>query len=177
MSALGGGLSGAAGELRNVYPTFLVPHSLNSGMVSNGTPSSYPHGTLFIIIKHPLLIKPPQPLRTVMNYQYRYGTTTIQAIHTLYADGGWTRYYQGLTAALVQGPVSRFGDTAANAGILALLQSNTYMKKLPALIQTVFASLAAAAFRMILTPVDTVKTTLQTQGSSGMAILRARVRC
>ena len=146
-------------------------------MVSNGTPSSYPYGTLFIIITYLFLIKTLQPLRTVMNYQYRYGTTTIQAIHTLYADGGWTRYYQGLTAALVQGPVSRFGDTAANAGILALLQSNTYMKKLPALIQTVFASLAAAAFRMILTPVDTVKTTLQTQGSSGMTILRARVSC
>ena len=26
MSALGGGLSGAAGELKNVYHTFLVPH-------------------------------------------------------------------------------------------------------------------------------------------------------
>ena len=56
-----------------------------------------------------------------MNYQYRYGTSTTQAINTLHADGGFTRYYQGLTAALVQGPVSRFGDTAANAGILALL--------------------------------------------------------
>lgn len=110
-----------------------------------------------------------------MNYQYRYGTSTTQAIHTLYADGGWTRYYQGLAAALVQGPVSRFGDTAANAGILALLQSNTYMKKLPYLVQTVFASLAAAAFRMILTPIDTLKTTLQTQGESGWKILKARV--
>lgn len=115
------------------------------------------------------------PLRTVMNYQYRYGTTTTQAIKTLYADGGWTRYYQGLSAALIQGPVSRFGDTAANAGILALLQSNGFLKKLPALIQTVFASLAAAAFRMILTPVDTVKTTMQTQGRAGMTIIRARV--
>ena len=110
-----------------------------------------------------------------MNYQYRYGTSTTQAIYTLYADGGWTRYYQGLTAALVQGPVSRFGDTAANAGILALLQSNTYMKNLPYLIQTVFASLAAAAFRMILTPIDTLKTTLQTQGEPGWKILKARV--
>ena len=117
-----------------------------------------------------------QPLRTVMNYQYRYGTTTTEATHTLYMDGGWKRYYQGLTAALVQGPVSRFGDTAANAGILALLESNPYMKNLSPLIQTVFASLAAAAFRMVLTPVDTIKTTLQTQGRSGMAILRARVR-
>ena len=63
------------------------------------------------------------PIRTIMNYQYRYGTSTTEATRTLYADGGWTRYYQGLTAALIQGPVSRFGDTAANVGILALLES------------------------------------------------------
>ncbi|KII84846.1 hypothetical protein PLICRDRAFT_45656 [Plicaturopsis crispa FD-325 SS-3] len=116
------------------------------------------------------------PLRTVMNYQYRYGTTTPTAIRTLYHDGGWTRYYQGLLAALVQGPVSRFGDTAANAGIIALLESHTYLKHLPALAKTVFASAAAAAFRMILTPIDTLKTTLQTQGKPGWGILRARVR-
>ena len=116
------------------------------------------------------------PLRTVMNYQYRYGKGTTTAIRTLYHDGGWTRYYQGLAAALIQGPVSRFGDTAANAGILALLQSNSYMKRLPVLVQTVFASLAAAAFRMILTPVDTVKTTMQTDGKKGLGILKSRVR-
>jgi hypothetical protein len=110
-----------------------------------------------------------------MNYQYRYGTTTTQATLTLYDDGGWKRYYQGLSAALVQGPVSRFGDTAANVGILALLQSNPYMRTLPTLVKTVFASLAAAGFRMILTPIDTVKTTLQTQGRSGMRILKTRV--
>ncbi len=110
-----------------------------------------------------------------MNYQYRFGSTTGEAILTLYNDGGWTRYYQGLSAALIQGPVSRFGDTAANAGILALLSSNTYMKTLPAHIQTIFVSLAAAAFRIILTPIDTVKTTMQTQGKPGMRILRARV--
>ncbi|KAI0739347.1 mitochondrial carrier domain-containing protein [Daedaleopsis nitida] len=116
------------------------------------------------------------PLRTIMNYQYRYGTTTVQATRTLYADGGWTRYYQGLTAALIQGPVSRFGDTAANVGILALLKSNKYLKNLPALVQTVFASLAAAGFRMILTPIDTVKTTMQTDGKAGLAILRSRIK-
>lgn len=110
-----------------------------------------------------------------MNYQYRYGTTTTQAIVTLHEDGGWKRYYQGLSAALIQGPVSRFGDTAANAGILALLQSNIYLKNMPAFVQTIFASLAAAAFRMILTPIDTVKTTMQTQGKQGLQILRARV--
>ena len=110
-----------------------------------------------------------------MNYQYRYGSTLKQATQTLYNDGGWTRYYQGLTAALIQGPVSRFGDTAANAGILALLESNSYMKQLPSLIKTSFASITAAAFRMILTPIDTVKTTLQTQGQPGIKILKNRV--
>lgn len=58
------------------------------------------------------------------------------------------------------GPVSRFGDTAANAGILALLASNSYLNRLPEFIKTVFASLVAAAFRMVLTPVDTVKVKL-----------------
>lgn len=100
----------------------------------------------------------------------------MQAIGTLYDDGGFPRYYQGLAAALVQGPVSRFGDTAANAGILALLESNKFMRTLPKFIQTVFASVAAALFRMILTPIDTVKTTLQTQGKRGWKVLRLRVR-
>jgi hypothetical protein len=38
-----------------------------------------------------------------MNYQYRFGTTMTVAIKTLYQDGGYPRYYAGLTAALVQG--------------------------------------------------------------------------
>ncbi|KIK64133.1 hypothetical protein GYMLUDRAFT_71572 [Collybiopsis luxurians FD-317 M1] len=116
------------------------------------------------------------PLRTVMNYQYRYGTTTTQATKTLYRDGGFRRYYQGLTAALVQGPVSRFGDTAANVGILVLLESNSVMKTLPVLVKTVFASVTAALFRMILTPIDTIKTTLQTQGKPGWKILKRRIK-
>ncbi|KAJ7207854.1 mitochondrial carrier domain-containing protein [Mycena pura] len=139
-SAIGGGLSGAAGSNLNIAYHYL------------------------------------KPLRTVMNYQYRYGSSMTEAIRTLYQDGGWTRYYQGLSAALVQGPVARFGDTAANAGILALLDSNAYLKTMPSLFKTVFASLAAAGFRMILTPIDTLKTTLQTQGRAGTQILRARVK-
>ncbi|KAL3421165.1 hypothetical protein PVAG01_07609 [Phlyctema vagabunda] len=116
------------------------------------------------------------PLRTIMNYQYRFGTTFSAASKTLYQDGGVRRYYQGIGAALVQGPVSRFGDTAANAGILALLQSNSYLKNLPSPIKTIFASLCAAGFRMILTPVDTLKTTLQVQGARGTTLLRQRIK-
>jgi hypothetical protein len=35
---------------------------------------------------------------------------------------------------------------------------------------------SAAAFRMILTPIDTLKTTLQAQGSRGTALLRQRIK-
>ncbi|RGP73951.1 carrier protein [Fusarium sporotrichioides] len=116
------------------------------------------------------------PLRTIMNYQYRHGTSFTVATQTLYTEGGIRRYYQGIAPALFQGPISRFGDTAANAGILALLQSNPYLKDLPSPIKTIFASLCAAAFRMILTPVDTLKTTLQAQGARGTALLRRRIK-
>ncbi|KAM0301540.1 hypothetical protein HYE67_006641 [Fusarium culmorum] len=116
------------------------------------------------------------PLRTIMNYQYRHGTSFTIATKTLYREGGIRRYYQGIAPALFQGPISRFGDTAANAGILALLQSNPYLKDLPSPIKTIFASLCAAAFRMILTPIDTLKTTLQAQGARGTSLLRRRIK-
>ncbi|OXC67858.1 hypothetical protein AYX13_03539 [Cryptococcus neoformans] len=113
------------------------------------------------------------PMRTIMNYQYRYGGGLKSAAVTLYEDGGFKRYYAGLTAALFQGPLSRFGDTAANAGILALLSSFPW----PVLVKTVAASVASACFRMTLTPIDTIKTTQQTQGGgAGLKLIRERVR-
>ncbi|KAH6621821.1 mitochondrial carrier domain-containing protein [Boeremia exigua] len=116
------------------------------------------------------------PIRTIMNYQYRHGTSLSVATRTLYADGGYGRYYAGMGAALFQGPIARFGDTAANAGILALLQSNGYLAGLPSPVKTVFASLCAAGFRMVLTPIDTLKTTLQAEGPRGTALLRQRIK-
>lgn len=41
-------------------------------------------------------------LRTTINYQYRYGTSTMQALRTLYKEGGIPRFYQGLAPALIQ---------------------------------------------------------------------------
>lgn len=35
---------------------------------------------------------------------------------------------------------------------------------------------SAASFRMILTPIDTLKTTLQVQGARGTALLRQRIK-
>jgi len=116
------------------------------------------------------------PLRTIMNFQYRFGGSMITSTKELWREGGFPRYYAGLTAALFQGPIARFADTFANVGILALLSSNPVLNKLPSPAKTAFASVAAALFRMILVPIDTIKTTMQTQGASGMGILRDRIK-
>lgn len=114
-------------------------------------------------------------LRTTMNYQYRHGTTTATALKTLYKEGGILRFYRGVGPALIQGPLSRFGDTAANAGVLALLEHES-TKNWPTVIKTFFASQAAAMFRILLMPVDTTKTILQVEGKHGLSILKGKIR-
>jgi len=120
-------------------------------------------------------------MRTTMNYQYRHGTTTMVALRTLYADGGGglsgvLRFYKGFLPALVQGPLSRFGDTAANAGALALLDSYESTKGLPVGVKTLTASASAAGFRMFLMPVDCLKTTLQVEGKNGLPMLAKKIK-
>lgn len=111
-------------------------------------------------------------MRTVMNYQHANGLSTMEAIEKLYAEGGIARLYQGFFAALLQAPISRFGDTAANAGVMAILAGVTWM---PEGLKTFFSSWAAAGFRIFITPLDTFKTTLQVQGTAGLTILQGRI--
>jgi hypothetical protein len=113
-------------------------------------------------------------LRTTMNYQYRYGTSMRTALKTLYADGGIPRFYRGVLPALVQGPMSRFGDTAANTGVMTLIDSYDRARDLPVMVKTIAASTAAALFRIGLMPVDACKTTMQVEGS--IAPLIAKVK-
>lgn len=61
-------------------------------------------------------------MRTTINYQHSKGMGTLAAMSALYAEGGLPRFYQGWMAALLQAPLSRFGDTAANSGMMALLE-------------------------------------------------------
>ena len=79
------------------------------------------------------------------------------ALKHLYGDGGIPRFYRGVLPALVQGPLSRFGDTAANTGVLTFLDNIESTKNLPVAAKTVAASAAAAGWRIFLMPVDTVK--------------------
>jgi len=113
-------------------------------------------------------------MRTTVNYQYKNGTTFPVALRTLYADGGIPRFYRGVLPALVQGPLSRFGDTAANTGILTLLNSLESTKDMNVGIKTVAASASAAIFRIFLMPIDTVKTTMQVTGKFSNVINKVK---
>jgi len=115
-------------------------------------------------------------IRTTINYQYRYGTSTTTAFKTLYKEGGIPRFYRGLAPALIQGPLSRFGDTAANTGVLAGLDAFELTAGLPTFAKTVAASVGAALFRILLMPVDTFKTTMQVEGKGGLTKLFAKLK-
>ncbi|KAK3271266.1 hypothetical protein CYMTET_20375 [Cymbomonas tetramitiformis] len=113
-------------------------------------------------------------LRTAMNFQYANGGTLSSSLKTLYADGGVARFYKGVGFAAVQAPLSRFGDTAANAGVLVLLE--VYWPEGPVALKSIAAASAAAAWRIVLTPIDTFKTTRQVQGEVAYDLLVKKVK-
>jgi hypothetical protein len=89
-------------------------------------------------------------LRTIINYQCRYGTTFRQALRTLLNEGGIGRLYCGLGFALVQAPLSRFVSTAANDGVESLLANLSWTKSWGAGRTTVVASIVVGLWRMLL---------------------------
>lgn len=103
------------------------------------------------------------------------GGTLSTSLQQLYSDGGIPRLYQGLPFALVQGPLTRFGDTAANVGILALLESLPETSQWPLPLKTAAGSVAAGTWRIFLMPIDTSKTAMQVEGKEGLERLFKRV--
>jgi hypothetical protein len=112
-------------------------------------------------------------LRTLMNYQIKTGVPMEKAFRDLYAQGGMSRFYKGLVPALALVPLSRFGDTAANAGVLTALKGSTVV---PVALQTAAASGAAAAWRAVLMPLTVLKTNLQANGKQAMPQIRKQVK-
>ena len=104
-------------------------------------------------------------LRTAMNYQYANGGNgTLSTVAALYEEGGLPRLYRGVQYALVQNPLSRFGDAAANAAVPALVLQLVPGIPLPA--SQAVASATAAGWRILIAPVDALKTALQVDGSA-----------
>lgn len=71
---------------------------------------------------------------------------------------------------MIVGPLSRFGDTAANAGILAICEG-----VLPVGVSTMLASAGAAGWRIFTQPIQNVKTLMQVEGAAGMGIMMSKV--
>ena len=106
---------------------------------------------------------------------YYAGGTLQSSLKELYSQGGIPRLYQGLPFAIVQGPLTRFGDTAANVGVLALLESIPETASLPLPFKTAAGSVTAGLWRIILMPIDTSKTSMQVEGAAGLEKLKQRV--
>mmetsp|Transcript_34885 Transcript_34885/g.42091 ORF Transcript_34885/g.42091 Transcript_34885/m.42091 type:complete len:397 (+) Transcript_34885:134-1324(+) len=115
-------------------------------------------------------------LRTIINYQYRYGTTIRQAVGTLLNEGGIQRFYRGVGFALIQAPLSRFVSTAANDGVEAFLSDLERTKTWGPGRCTAVASIVVGVFRMLLMPIDTCKTVLQVDSTEGFRSLMRKVR-
>jgi hypothetical protein len=114
-------------------------------------------------------------LKTAVNYQYRYGMDIRQAFRELWAQGGMPRFYQGLSYALIQGPLSRFGGSFSNElarelceGVLGI-QSTVFLG-------TLLGSLFSTIWRFMLMPIDTCKTVLQVEGPAGIDRMFQTVR-
>ncbi|EDQ89844.1 uncharacterized protein MONBRDRAFT_18941 [Monosiga brevicollis MX1] len=115
-------------------------------------------------------------LRTVMNHQYRNGGTMGDTIRKLWRQGGVTRFYSGLTAAMIEAPLSRGVGAAANYATLNMLSRTSLGNHLPVVAQTALSSVGVGCFRLVYYPVDTIKTIMQVEGREGMAMLRHKVR-
>lgn len=114
-------------------------------------------------------------LRTVMNYQYAHGTGFAETIRIMWREGGVRRFYQGVSLALIHAPLIRAGDVAANEGVDHLFTSawaHVWLSPMRALI----ISSLATSWRLLLQPLDALKTNMQIHGHSARAVLTARAR-
>jgi len=114
-------------------------------------------------------------LRTTMNYQYKFGGTMSETLKKLYKEGGIGRFYRGLFPwAIFQAPLSRFGDVAMNTLVMAV--ASVMFPTVPVPVVTVIASMSGALWRVLITPIDTCKTVLQTDGPEGAKLLLDKVK-
>jgi len=89
-------------------------------------------------------------LRTIINYQCRYGTTFRQALVTLLREGGVGRLYRGVAFALIQAPLARFGSTAANDGVEAFVSNFEPTRNWGPGRTTIVASIVVGGWRMLI---------------------------
>jgi hypothetical protein len=111
-------------------------------------------------------------LRTTMNYQFKNGGGTFHTFKKLYAEGGIPRFYRGVGFALINAPLSRFGDTAANMTAMTYLEDSNLNKAQ----KTFIGSIGAGFWRLTIIPVDSFKSHMQVHGKDGLKILKDKIK-
>ena len=111
-------------------------------------------------------------LRTTMNYQFKNGGGTVNTIKKLYSEGGIPRFYRGVSFALINAPISRFGDTASNMAVMSYYE-NSDMGRAK---KTFISSLLAGTWRIAIIPVDAMKSNLQVHGKNGLNVLKKNIK-
>lgn len=112
-------------------------------------------------------------LRTVINYQYRYGVSMQEAMDALYKEGGVPRFYKGISYALVQNPLSKFGSAASNQASKILVdQSQPFSPFYTSAVGT----LLTIFWRLVIVPIETCKTVLQVDGNAGFGHLLDKIK-
>lgn len=110
-------------------------------------------------------------ISTAAAFQYRSGTSMVDAFRTLYAQGGIPRFYNGLIPTVMHITLCRFGDVTMNGVALDSVPSESTT------IRTAVGSVAAAAWRAAFLPLETVRSNLQVRGSlDGRVAVVQRVR-
>jgi len=110
-------------------------------------------------------------LDTTTKYQHRHGGDLKSALKVLINEGGFFRLYRGLPMALINLPLIRSGQMAANEGVLALLSSFPQTEGLSLATKNLAVTLAAATWRILCLPVDTLQVSLQVGGRDGWRTL------
>ena len=111
-------------------------------------------------------------LRTSVNYQYRNGGGVRDTFHKLYKEGGIKRFYRGYPIAMLQAPLSRFGDIASYSMVSQYSEINNI--SLP--LQTAMGTIISSLWRFTLMPIDTAKTMLQVHGNTGVQVIKEKYK-
>jgi len=113
-------------------------------------------------------------LRTIMNVQYYTGHGFYTTVKELWKEGGILRFYRGIHWAMLQAPLSRFGDTFANSWSLSLV--SVLMPGSQMFVGTALGVSLSSAWRVLLIPIDTIKTASQVHGEAACNVLMDKVK-
>lgn len=102
-------------------------------------------------------------IRTINNYQYRYGTSIKDTSKILYNSGGLLRFYKGYIPALFVASSCKFGEL--NAYYYSKESNFNSFERL------LFIASSSSLIKLSIIPVDTLDVLLQVEGNQGPKIL------